>query len=92
MVKLILTGMAIWVVKFSKEEYKIIIYFVPFISYFCLLVFFVDSYQETKISAVKFVYFFFNSSKPALTEKFFVELSIRNLFSQQKVKIKKVDR
>ena len=34
--------------------------------------------------------FFFNFSKSVLTEKFFVDWPIRNLFSQQKVSIKKL--
>ena len=33
---------------------------------------------------------FFNSSKPVLTENIFVDWPIRNLFSQQKVNIKKL--
>ena len=53
--------------------------------------FFMDRYQKTKISAVKFVYFFFNSSKPVLTEKFFGNWPMRNLFSQWKVNVKKID-
>ena len=31
------------------------------------------------MSAVKFVYFFLNSSKPVLTEKIFVDWPIRNI-------------
>ena len=46
--------------------------------------FFVNSYQKTKISAIKFVYFFF-LWKPVITEEFFVDWPIRNLFLQQKV-------
>ena len=36
-----------------------------------------------------FFTFFFNSSKPVLTEKIYVDWPIRNLFSQQKVNLKK---
>ena len=50
-----------------------------------------DIYQKTKISAIKFVYFFFNSSKPVLTQKYFVDRPIRYLFSQQKINVKKID-
>ena len=38
----------------------------------------------------KFRLLFFNSSKPVLTENIFVDWPIRNLFSQQKVNIKKM--
>ena len=34
--------------------------------------------------------FFFNSAKPVLNENIFVDWPIRNLFSQQKVNIKKM--
>ena len=52
--------------------------------------FFVDSYQETKISAVKFVYFFSTPQNQFYLRIVFVDWLIRNLFSQQKVNINKL--
>ena len=37
-----------------------------------------------------FLYFFFKSSKPVLTERIFVDWQIRKIFSMQKVNIKKM--
>ena len=64
--------------------------YVPFISYFRLLVF-GRCYQKTKISAVKFVYSFFQLLKTSFNWENFVDWPIRNSFSQQKVNIKKID-
>ena len=47
--------------------------------------FLVNSYQKTKISAVKFVCLFSTPQNQFLSEKIFVDWPMRNLFSQQKV-------